>query len=99
MMNPKEAPLYKGFFKIFFFFLLAMVGGFLGGELRALKADALTSSVLPPAPPHKGPGSLLWRSPRAAHLRSWPSCQTLRSRSMTRPVAARVKARPQTWLA
>ena len=22
----------------------------------------------------KGPGSLLWRSPRAAHLRSWPSC-------------------------
>ena len=54
MMNPKEAPLYKGFFKIFFFFLLAMVGGFLGGELRALKADALTSSVAPPAPPHKG---------------------------------------------
>ena len=48
MMNPKEAPLYKGFVKIFFFFLLAMVGGFLGGELRALKADALTSSVPPP---------------------------------------------------
>ena len=55
MMNPKEAPLYKGFVKIFSFFLLAMVGGFLGGELRALKADALTSSVPPPAPPHKGP--------------------------------------------
>ena len=48
MMNAKEAPRYKGFFKIFFFFLLAMVGGFLGGELRALKADALTSSVPPP---------------------------------------------------
>ena len=67
MMNPKEVPLYKGFVKIFFFFLLAMVGGFLGGELRALKADALTSSVPPPPlrAPHKGPGSLLWRSPRA----------------------------------
>ena len=47
MINAKEAPLYKGFLKIFFFFLLAMVGGFLGGELR-LKADALTSSVPPP---------------------------------------------------
>ena len=43
MMNPKEAPLYKGFVKIFSFFLLAMVGGFLGWELRR-KPDALTSS-------------------------------------------------------
>ena len=49
MMNPKEAPLYKGFVKIFFFFLLAMVGGFLGG-LGALKADALTTSSVPPPP-------------------------------------------------
>ena len=48
MINAKEAPLYKGFVKIFFFSLLAMVFGFLGGELRALTADALTSSVLPP---------------------------------------------------
>ncbi|EOD38121.1 hypothetical protein EMIHUDRAFT_200577 [Emiliania huxleyi CCMP1516] len=45
MMNAKEAPRYKGFFKIFFFSLLAMVFGFLCG-LGALKADALTSSKL-----------------------------------------------------
>ena len=55
MINPKEAPLYKGFLKIFLFFLLAMVGGFLGGELRALKADALTSSVPPPRSAAQGP--------------------------------------------
>ena len=35
MINAKKAPLYKGFLKIFFFFLLAMVGGLLGWELRA----------------------------------------------------------------
>ena len=100
MMNPKEAPLYKGFVKIFFFFLLAMVGGFLGWELRALKADALTSSVPPPRSAAQGPWIPALAFPESrAHLRSWPSCQTLRSRSMTRPVAARVKARPQTWLA
>ena len=98
MINAKKAPLYKGFLKIFFF-LLAMVGGFLGGELR-LKADALTSSVPPPRSAAQGPWIPALAFPESrAHLRSWPSCQTLRSRSMTRPVAARVKARPQTWLA
>ena len=35
--------------------LLAMVFGFLGGELRALTADALTSSVLPPRSAAQGP--------------------------------------------
>ena len=55
MINAKEAPLYKGFVKIFFFSLLAMVFGFLGWELRALKADALTSSVLPPRSAAQGP--------------------------------------------
>ena len=54
MINAKEAPLYKGVLKIFFFFLLAMVGGFLGG-LGALKADALTSSVPPPRSAAQGP--------------------------------------------
>ena len=99
MMNAKEAPRYKGFLKIFFFSLLAMVFGFLGG-LGALKADALTSSVPPPRSAAQGPWIPALAFPESrAHLRSWPSCQTLRSRSMTRPVAARVKARPQTWLA
>ena len=55
MINAKEAPRYKGFLKIFFVSLLAMGFGFLGG-LGALKADALTSSVPPPAPPHKAQG-------------------------------------------
>ena len=54
MMNAKEAPRYKGFFKIFFFSLLAMVFGFLCW-LGALKADALTSSVPPPRSAVQGP--------------------------------------------
>ena len=54
MMNAKEAPRYKGFLKIFIVSLLAMVFGFLGG-LGALKADALTSSVLPPRSAAQGP--------------------------------------------
>ena len=99
MINAKEAPRYRGFLKIFFVSLLAMVFGFLGG-LGALKADALTSSVPPPRSAAQGPWIPALAFPESrAHLRSWPSCQTLRSRSMTRPVAARVKARPQTWLA
>ena len=66
MINAKEAPLYKGFLKIFFVFLLAMVGGFLGGELRALKADALTSSVPPPRSATQGPWMLLWGFPESS---------------------------------
>jgi len=77
MINAKDAPLYKGFLKIFFFSLLAMIFGFLGGDRGAQcpqgrRAD-LVGAFPPPAPPHKGPGCLLWRSPRAARLRSLPS--------------------------
>ena len=57
MMNAKEAPRYKGFLKIFFFSLLAMIFGFLGG-LGALKADALTSSVPPPRSAAQGSRAL-----------------------------------------
>ena len=69
MMNakPKEAPRYKGFLKIFFFSLLAMVFGFLGG-LGALKADALTSSVPPPRLAPRSAAQGPWMSPRAARL-------------------------------
>ena len=54
MINAKEAPRYKGFLKIFFVSLLAMVFGFLCW-LGALKADALTSSVPPPRSAVQGP--------------------------------------------
>ena len=48
----QQVPHGKGILQIFAFFLLAMVGGFVGGELS--KANMLTSSV--PPPPHKDPG-------------------------------------------
>ena len=55
MIANEQVPRGKGVLQIFAFFLLAMVGGFVGGELS--KANMLTSSVPPPhAPPHKDPG-------------------------------------------
>ena len=55
MIANEQVPRGKGVLQIFAFFLLAMVGGFVGGEL---KANMLTSArrCLTPAPPHKDPG-------------------------------------------
>ena len=46
MIANEQVPRGKGVLQIFAFFLLAMVGGFVGGELS--KANMLTSSVPPP---------------------------------------------------
>ena len=62
MIANEQVPRGKGVLQIFAFFLLAMVGGFVGGELS--KANMLTSSVPPPRSAAQGP----WMSPRAARL-------------------------------
>ena len=63
MIANEQVPRGKGVLQIFAFFLLAMVGGFVGGELS--KANMLTSSV-PPPPLRRAQGP--WMSPRAARL-------------------------------
>ena len=63
MIANEQVPRGKGVLQIFAFFLLAMVGGFVGGELS--KANMLTSSV-PPPPRSAAQGP--WMSPRAARL-------------------------------
>ena len=48
MIANEQVPRGKGVLQIFAFFLLAMVGGFLGGELS--KANMLSSPVRCPYP-------------------------------------------------
>ena len=66
MIANEQVPRGKGVLQIFAFFLLAMVGGFVGGELS--KANMLTSSVPPPRLAPRSAAQGPWMSPRAARL-------------------------------